>query len=487
MGRIVLVGGGHANVQVLKVLHDQYCLQHPGEVELVLVSSGEVAYYSGMLPGAISQQYGPEEIKIELRPLAYSCGAELIVSEMTTLNPENRTLQLSNGSQLTYDYLVLDIGSRSKGTDSVPGVRQYSLMTRPLQGLMDGIKAREEQFRERGTVPAVIVVGSGVAGVELAFAFAGRWRAIYGPSVQVSLLCAGTEVTPAFPASFRSVILRNLAAKHVEVRYNSHVAEVTVAGVRLTSGLFVPADATIWATGAECQAVNVNLPVCENGFVLVTPTLQSVKYPNIFGGGDCITITGHPAGFPPKAGVYAVREGPVIASNLISLMRNQPLEAYNPQSDFLCLINTADGRGIGGKYGVVFAGPWVWQLKDYIDRSFMTKFSALTLLGAQALAVYQSGASREAVYQSCERPQEDYSQQFGCEKSQTLSEAERQAGLMTPTEAAALLLDTSDIFSSVEITDFKLNFEVIKRLSLDNPFRSAAIQSYEEEFRKRLA
>ena len=485
MGKVVLVGGGHANVQVLKVLHDKYCFQHPGEVELVLVSSAEVAYYSGMLPGAIAKQYSPEEIQIELRPLAYSCGAQLIISEMTALNPASRTIQLSNGSELHYDYLVIDIGSRSKGTDSVPGVRQYSLMTRPLQGLMDGVETRERLFGELGTVPRVAIVGSGVAGVELAFAFASRWRVLYGPGVEVYLLCAGEEVVPAYPAPFRSVILRNLAAKHIEVRYNSQVREVTATGVKLTSGAFLPAEATIWATGAEPQTVDFHVPVCGNGFMLVTPTLQSVQYPNILGGGDCITIAGQAAGFPPKAGVYAVREGPVIAANLICLLESRPLESYSPQSDFLCLINTADGRALGGKYGVVFSGPWVWQLKDSIDRSFMTKFSALTLLGPQALTAYRSGASLQATYQLCEKVKSDYSQQFGCE--QQLSTAASQAALLSPTEAVTLLLATSDLFASVQCTHFQLNFEVIKRLGQEDSFRTAVVQLYQEELLKRLA
>lgn len=80
-------------------------------------------------------------------------------------------------------------------------------------------------------------------------------------------------------------------------------------------------------------------------------------------------------GFPPKAGVYAVREGPIIAKNAVAFLEKREMQKYVPQRDFLSLLMTGDSSAIGVKLGVAFVGNWVWEMKDFIDKSFMNMFS----------------------------------------------------------------------------------------------------------------
>ncbi len=105
----------------------------------------------------------------------------------------------------------------------------------------------------------------------------------------------------------------------------------------------------------------------------------------MFGGGDCIQMesyshTVHPhlpkKTFPTKAGVYAVREGPLMAQNIVSYIdgERRPYIQYVPQTGFLALLMTGDGKAIGTKFGIAFAGKWVWKMKDYIDSGFMKLF-----------------------------------------------------------------------------------------------------------------
>ncbi len=75
---------------------------------------------------------------------------------------------------------------------------------------------------------------------------------------------------------------------------------------------------------------------------------------------------------PKKAGIYAVREGPIIAQNVLNMINGKRLSAeFKPQSTFLALLTTGDKAGIGSKFGIAFSGKWVWALKDYIDVRFM--------------------------------------------------------------------------------------------------------------------
>ena len=112
-----------------------------------------------------------------------------------------------------------------------------------------------------------------------------------------------------------------------------------------------------------------------HGYFRVNGFLQSTSFPNVFGGGDCITMeTYADRHFPPKAGVYAVRAGPIVAANIVAFLKQQPLQPYVPQSGFLALLMTGDGKAIGTKFGIAFVGRWVWKMKDYIDVGFMKLF-----------------------------------------------------------------------------------------------------------------
>ena len=134
------------------------------------------------------------------------------------------------------------------------------------------------------------------------------------------------------------------------------------------------------------------LDVDESGWIRVNDQLQSLSHPWFFAAGDCCTIVSSDKTreTPPKAGVYAVRSGPILIENLTrSLSALQPnrqptrlssqLVDYEPQDDFLKLLVCGDGTAIGFRFGIVFHGKWVWEMKDAIDRHFMDLFDVSLL------------------------------------------------------------------------------------------------------------
>ncbi len=107
--------------------------------------------------------------------------------------------------------------------------------------------------------------------------------------------------------------------------------------------------------------------------------LQVGGHPTIFGAGDCVSITGYP--WLPRAGVYAVRAGPVLAHNIRAYVGGAPLTPYAPQPRWLSLMNTGDGRALLSYGGVVLHGWLAWWLKHGIDRRFMRRFQQLEHAG----------------------------------------------------------------------------------------------------------
>jgi len=145
-----------------------------------------------------------------------------------------------------------------------------------------------------------------------------------------------------------------------------------------------PGDLLLWATGAEAHPWqrDSGLAVSARGFICVDRCLRSVSHPQVHAAGDCAEWEEA----LPKAGVYAVRMGPVLSRNLrAALGACAPVE-YRPQHRFLALLATADGAAIAswGRWSV--RGRWVWHWKDRIDRSFVRRFAAAASLSRTAAA-----------------------------------------------------------------------------------------------------
>jgi len=134
----------------------------------------------------------------------------------------------------------------------------------------------------------------------------------------------------------------------------------------------VAADAVLWALGAAAPdwLAGSGLALDPRGFVAVDATLRSRSHREVFAAGDV-------AGFDPalpKSGVFAVRQGPVLASNLRAAAEGGRLVRYRPQRHGLVLLSLGDRRALGTRNGLVIGGRWVWWWKDMIDRRFVARY-----------------------------------------------------------------------------------------------------------------
>ena len=113
------------------------------------------------------------------------------------------------------------------------------------------------------------------------------------------------------------------------------------------------------------------LPVDAEGFIRVTERLTVEGHDDIFAAGDVIAFAPRPL---PKAGVYAVRAGPVLAENLWRASDGRPLRPFRPQHSILALLSTGDGEAIASKGPFALQARWLFTLKDWIDRRWMAKY-----------------------------------------------------------------------------------------------------------------
>ena len=224
----------------------------------------------------------------------------------------------------------------------------------------------------------VAVVGGGAAGIELALASRARLDRLGAGRAIITLHDAGPALlagTAPYAADAVGTVLQD---REITVRTASRVDEVGADYLRLSGGRVVPADLILWATGPAAHPIfrASGLTTDAAGYLLVDDHLAAVGTTGLFGAGDAVTLKSAPR--TPKAGVFAVRQGPVLAHNLAVALRSAgKLRAYQPQARVLALLNTGDGRAILSYGTTVLVGRWAMMLKDWIDRRFMRRFQRL--------------------------------------------------------------------------------------------------------------
>lgn len=363
---LVLVGGGHSHALALRML----AMRPVPGTRLTLVSPDVLAAYSGMLPGLVAGHYSVAQTHVDLPRLCQWAGARWVQGRVRALDIDARELTLDDGSRLGFDLLSLDVGATPE-LASVPGAAEHAIAVKPVADFRQRWSRFLEGLDPRRSL-AVCVVGGGAGGAEMALAIAHALRQ-RGQAAEVTLVCAGAFLQ-GYPARLRRQMRARALALGVILRDRSRVHRVTPGIVHGEAGE-QRFDALFWCTGAAAPGFlrDTGLALDAAGFVQVDRQLRSVSHPQVFAAGDC-------AAFPlplPKAGVYAVRQAPVLAHNLRAALSGGRLRDYRPQRRFLSLLS-AGGRDAVGSRGVwTLSGAWVWRWKDHIDRRFMTRFEAL--------------------------------------------------------------------------------------------------------------
>ena len=336
MTRLVLLGGGHAHALVLLKFRDFVSKN----LDVVLVNEGPIHIYSGMVPGVIAGHYAAADALIDLARLAKGAGAQFMQGRVQRIDPASKKVVLESGATLDYNVLSLNLGS-------VPGgLPAHAIAAKPFEGFF----ARWRELLDNGPrAPRIAVVGAGAGGVELAMAmrFALRGRG------EVVLFSDRHALPPAVWERVRPVLER--------------------LGIELRAGAPDAFDATFWVTGASALPLlrESGLKTDEGGYVLVDPRLRSISHPHVFAAGDNASLHGAAL---PKSGVYAVRQGAVLAENLKRVVRGMPMLDYVPQKAGLSLISCGAKYAIASRGRWSAEGMWVWWWKNWLDRRWIAQF-----------------------------------------------------------------------------------------------------------------
>ncbi|TAK83565.1 MAG: selenide, water dikinase SelD [Betaproteobacteria bacterium] len=384
---IVLVGGGHSHVAVLR----RFGMRPVPGARLTMICSDTHTPYSGMLPGYIAGHYDYDEVHIDLRRLARFAGARFLRDEAVGLDLPGFKVLCRDRPPVPYDRLSINIGSAPQMAN-VAGAAEHAVPVKPIHGFDKRWRRLLERVRNHAGISRIAVVGGGAGGVELVLAIQYRLRNELRAlgrdpdELEFRLLTSDPEILPTHNAFVRHAFERVLAARGIALHCNAQVNHVSATQVRTVAGETVQADAIVWATrasGAPWLAAT-GLALDADGFIEVHETLQSVTDPNVFAAGDVAGMVGHAL---EKAGVFAVRQGPPLAENLRRAVEGRALKRYRPQRRWLALISTGDRYAVASRGALGVEGRWVWRWKDWIDRRFMAKFNQLPEMEQETLTI----------------------------------------------------------------------------------------------------
>ena len=360
---IVLVGAGHAHVQVLR----RFGMRPEPGIRLTVIAREVHTPYSGMLPGHVAGVYAWSDIHIDVARLARFAEARLVAAEVTGLDLAEQRVRMDGRPPLRYDILSINTGGiPGGGLGELPHVTPV----KPIGRFLPRWNAVCEELARRPM--RLVLVGGGPGSVELALAM----RARHPDAARCVLVTADPEPLVDHAPAVRRRLGALLATAGVEVVAGFPVATVDADCVRAEDGRELAHDHVFWVTGVEAfDGFRASgLATDDDGFVEVAATLRSTSHPDVFAAGDAAAMRESPR---PKSGVFAVRQGPVLADNLRRRALGRPLRSYRAQRRALALIGTADGRAVASRGGWHASGRWVWRWKDWIDRRFMRRFQEL--------------------------------------------------------------------------------------------------------------
>jgi selenide,water dikinase len=365
---LVLVGGGHAHVHVLK----SFGMKPMPGVRVTLIGRDIETPYSGMIPGFIAGTYSFDECHIDLARLAAWTGARLIHAEATGLDTANCQLLLKDRPPVSYDLLSIDVGS-SPSLGAIPGATEHATPVKPIAELGHRWLAFLERMKNWRGPLRIAVIGGGAGGVELALAIDHRLREVATGAELSVTLATKDEILSGQAVAARQKVRAIFQRRGVRLLENAATTRIERGVVHLANGQRLDVDDVFIVTEASAAQwfAETGLPLDERGFLAVEPTLRSSGDERIFAVGDCATVLAHPR---PKAGVFAVRQGPPLSENLRRALLGQSLAPFTPQSRYLSIVGTGDGHAVATRSGWAIEGAWVWRWKDHIDRKWMRMY-----------------------------------------------------------------------------------------------------------------
>ena len=378
--RIVILGGGFGGVYAAMQL--EKLLARENAVEVCLVSRDNFFLFTPMLHEIAASDLEITNIVNPLRKLLRQI--EVIVGDVRQIDlPAKRVLISCDPhdypQQIGYDHLVLALGSVTN-FHNLPGSAEFAL---PMKSVSDAIRLRAQVLRhmeeansqcnlsDRQSLLTFVVAGGGFAGVETVAALNDFVREAlpFYPSVReemlrVILVHSGPVILPELGEALGRYTQKVLTGRGVDIRLNTRVKGVTEENVSLVDGSSIPTRNLVWTAGTAPSPLIFSLPCMKaGGRLLVDQSLRVPDWPDVWAVGDCAFVPDmrNPGESHPPTAQHAMREGKIVAQNIVAALVDRPLKSFSFRTIGL-LASIGRRMGVARIFGFNFSGFFAWWL-----------------------------------------------------------------------------------------------------------------------------
>ena len=389
--RIVILGGGFAGLHA--AMHLDETLARDPDIEITLVNRDNFFLFTPMLHEVAASDLDLTNIVNPIRKLLKR--VMFFAGEVESIDLDRKRVKVSHGfdhhhHELNYDHLVIGLGSITNFYN-LPGLQERALT---MKSLGDAIHLRnrlisllEEADSEccanvRGPLLTFVVAGGGFAGVETiagindfvreAVRFYSNLRE---NMLKVFLVHPGGVILPELGEKLGLYTQKKLAERGVEIRVNTSVSAVSDRGVQLSTGEMIETKALIWTAGTSPNPALNSLPCSkERGRLKVDEMLRVPDRPGVWALGDCALVPDGKTGqYHPPTAQHALREGKVLAKNLIASVRGGVMKPFS-FSTIGQLAAIGRRTGVANIFGINFSGFVAWWLWRTIYLSKLPRF-----------------------------------------------------------------------------------------------------------------
>ena len=388
MKEIVILGGGFAGAATARSLERRV---GEGEARITLVSRENFTLFTPLLPevcsGGIETRHVVTPLRAQLKRTRFVLG-EIGSIDLNARSVEVHHAITASRIMLAYDHLVIALGSVTS-TFGLPGVAEHSLPLKTLEDaetLRNHIIATLEQAdvepdpARRKRLLTYIVVGGGYTGCEATGELAdllsdiGRfYRNVTREDISIVLLEAGKALLADLPLQMGRYTAKHLTRRGVDVRVGDGVASLDADEIVLTSGVRIRSASVIWSAGIRPAPIIRDLPLehARNGGIVVERDMSVPGRPGLWAIGDSAWIPRAKKGgwYPPTA-QHAIREGPVLAANIVASMRGERTKPFRYRS-LGTMASLGARRGVAALPGGMILtgfGAWLLWRSYYLSR-----------------------------------------------------------------------------------------------------------------------
>jgi len=335
---VVIVGAGFGGLGVAEQLAHV-------PVHVTLIDRHNYHTFQPLLYQVATSLLNAEDVGAPVRGMfRHQENVNFRLGTVTGIDLPGRKIQMEDGDEITFDYLVL-AGGATVNYFGTPGAAEHAF---PLYTLVNAVKLRNqvmERFEAADRDPSSInegaltfvIVGAGPTGVETAGALSDLfynllpkdYHQLAAEKARIILVEMGHEVLAAFKADLRTYATKELEERGVELRLGEAVAEVGSTSVKLKSGEEIKTHTLVWAAGVQANplARMLGMPQGRGGRVKLNPDLSVHEHPEIFVVGDMGEVNSE-GQVLPQLGSVAMQSGEHVGRQIARRMVGEETQAF---------------------------------------------------------------------------------------------------------------------------------------------------------------